>query len=163
MPPAGSDVMPGRQGGRAAAVVGSVTASLRPVTPLVVRVVAGVVMIAHATHFTPAEFGAILDRRVGLPFPGALAWTGTVLLYAGGALLIVGLLSRLVTVPVIAHMTLAIALVDVHEGLAPRSGGGMQVALLLIAALLVVFVTGPGPVSLDRLIGWDNGWSPDRA
>lgn len=105
---------------RMAGVVDVVTAPLRPVTPLIVRVVAGVVMIAHATHFTPAEFGAILGRRVGLPFPDALAWTGTVLLYAGGA-------------------------------------------LLLIAALLVVFVTGPGPVSLDRLIGWDNGWSPARA
>jgi uncharacterized membrane protein YphA (DoxX/SURF4 family) len=125
----------------------------------VVRVVAGVVLIAHATHFTPAQFGGILRQRVGLPFAEVFAWGGIALLYVGGTLLAVGLLSRLVAVPLTAHMGLAIALIDIHEGLAPRSGGGMQIALLLIAALLVVFVTGPGPVSLDRLIGWDNGWT----
>jgi uncharacterized membrane protein YphA (DoxX/SURF4 family) len=34
----------------------------------------------------------------------------------------------------------------------------MQIPLLLVAALLVVLVTGPGPLSLDRLIGWESGW-----
>lgn len=87
-----------------------------------------------------------------------MAWTGTVLLYVGGTLLILGFLARLIVLPLIVHMILAIALVDRYEGLAPRSGGGMQIALLVIAALLVVLTTGPGPLSLDFLLGWDNGW-----
>lgn len=34
----------------------------------------------------------------------------------------------------------------------------MQLPLLLIAGFLVVLLAGPGPVSVDSLLGWDKGW-----
>lgn len=139
------------------------TRRLRPVTPLVVRLVVGSVMIAHAGHFTPGELGVILDQRLGLPFSTLIAWAITLMLYIGGALFIIGLLSRWVAVPFIVHMSSAVALIDVHEGLAPQSGGGMQIALLLLTGSLVILASGPGPFSLDNIIGWDNGWSDVRA
>lgn len=132
---------------------------LRAVTPLAVRVVVGMVMIAHAGHFTPDEFGVILDQRLGLPLSTFVAWVVTLMLYIGGALFILGLFSRWVAIGFIVHMTLAVALIDVHEGLAPQSGGGMQIALLLLTGSLVILVSGPGPLSLDNVIGWDSGWS----
>ena len=50
------------------------TGLLEPATPLAVRIVVGAVMIAHAGHFTPAEFGGILNQRLGLPFSDGIAW-----------------------------------------------------------------------------------------
>lgn len=119
-------------------------------------------MIAHAGHFTPDEFGAILAGRLGLPLSVPIAWAVTLMLYAGGALFMVGLLSRWIAVPFIVHMSLAVALIDIHEGFAPQSGGGMQIALLLAVGSLVILVCGPGPLSMDRVIGWDNGLSDER-
>ena len=81
------------------------------------------------------------------------------MLYVGGALFIAGLLSRLVAIPFMIHMTLATLLIDIHEGLAPTSGGGMQISLLLLVGSLVIYVRGPGPLSLDNAFGWDNGWN----
>ena len=135
---------------------------LAPITPLAVRVVVGAVMIAHAGHFTPAEFGTILNQRLGLPFSHVIAWAVTVMLYLGGTLFIVGLLSRLVAIPFMIHLTSATLLIDIHEGLAPASGGGMQVALLLLVGSLVIYVHGPGPWALDNAFGWDNGWNVER-
>ncbi len=44
------------------------------------------------------------------------------------------------------------------RGIDFEGGAGAQIPVLLIAGLLVVLLTGPGPVSLGALIGWDNGW-----
>ena len=131
---------------------------LAPLAPLFVRLAVGSVMIGHGFHFTPGEFGALAEQQFGLPFPMLVGWLVTLLLFGGGGLLIVGLLSRLVTIPALVHLTLAVLLVDVGEGFTPEGGAGAQIPVLLIAGLLVVLLTGPGPVSLDALIGWDNGW-----
>jgi uncharacterized membrane protein YphA (DoxX/SURF4 family) len=56
-------------------------------------------------------------------------------------------------------MILAALLIDLREGLAPESGGGMQISLLLLVSSLVIFVRGPGRFSCDNLLGWDEGWS----
>jgi uncharacterized membrane protein YphA (DoxX/SURF4 family) len=134
---------------------------LAPLTPALVRLAVGSVLIGHGFHFTPTEFGGLL-KGAGVPFPMLFSWLVTLLLFGGGGLLIVGLLSRLVAIPALVHLTLAIFMVEVGEGFTPKSGGGVQIPLLLIAGLLVVLLTGPGPVSLDAAIGWDNGWEHRR-
>jgi uncharacterized membrane protein YphA (DoxX/SURF4 family) len=131
---------------------------LAPVAPLVVRVVVGLTMIAHGFHYGPVEFGLVAEQAFGVPFPMLIGWAVTLLLFGGGSLFVIGMLSRLVAIPSIVHLTLAAALWDVREGFAPVEGGGMQIPLLLIAGFLVVLLAGPGPVSLDSVLGWDNGW-----
>lgn len=137
---------------------------LAPVAPLIVRLVVGSVLIAHGFHFSPAEFGGLAAQEFGLPLPGLVGWAVTLLLFGGGSLLVVGLLSRLTAVAASLHMVLAIFLWDINEGFAPVTGGGAQIPLLVIAGLLTVLLSGPGPFSIDNLLGWDNGWSrPARA
>ncbi|MCZ0999469.1 DoxX family protein [Streptomyces mirabilis] len=135
---------------------------LAPVAPLVVRLVVGSVLIAHGTHFSPSEFGALSQAEFGLPFPSVIGWFVTLLLYGGGSLLILGLLSRQVAIAASIHMVLAIFLWDIKEGFAPVSGAGIQIPLTLLAGLLVVLLSGPGPFSVDKLLGWDDGWSRPR-
>ncbi len=131
---------------------------LAPVAPLVVRVVVGLTMIAHGFHYDPVEFGRLAQQVFGVPFPMLIGWAVTLLLFGGGSLFVLGMLSRLVAILSIVHLTLAAALWDVREGFAPVEGGGMQIPILLIAGFVVVLFAGPGPVSLDSLLGWDNGW-----
>ena len=70
----------------------------------------------------------------------------------GGALLIVGLLTRLTAVYFIVEMILAIILVKIDVGLiAPMGqGAGAELDLALIAALAAVATFGPGSLSVDR-------------
>ncbi len=131
---------------------------LAPLAPLVVRVVVGLIMIAHGFHFGPTGFGLLVQQEFGLPFPMLIGWAVTLDLVGGGALFVIGGLSRLVAIPSIVHLTLAIFLWDIRDGFAPLDGGGVQLPLLLIAGFLLVLLAGPGPVSVDSLLGWDNGW-----
>jgi len=133
---------------------------LRPLAPLVVRVAAGVTLIAHGFHYSPAEFGQLARQAFGLPFPGLIGWAAILLQVVGGGMFVLGLLSRIVAIPAIVHMALALSW-EVQFGLAPENTAesiGAQVPLLIMAGFILVLLAGPGPVSLDRLIGWDNGW-----
>ncbi|MBA2946842.1 DoxX family protein [Streptomyces himalayensis] len=132
---------------------------LAPVAPLIVRLVTGSVLIAHGTHFSPAEFGALSQAEFGLPFPTFIGWFVTILLYGGGSLMILGLVSRQVAIAASIHMLIAIFLWDRKEGFAPVTGAGVQIPLMLLAGLLVILLSGPGPYSVDKLLGLDDGWS----
>ncbi|MFF6804830.1 DoxX family membrane protein [Streptomyces sp. NPDC012616] len=133
---------------------------LRPLAPLVVRVAAGVTLIAHGFEYSPAEFGRLVREAFGVPFSGPIGWAAVLLQVVGGGMFVLGLLSRIVAIPAIVHMALALSW-EAQFGLAPENTAesiGAQVPLLIMAGFIVVLLAGPGPVSLDRLIGWDNGW-----
>lgn len=74
----------------------------------------------------------------------------------GGALLIVGLLSRLSALLLTIDLV-AILLVKLNVGLiAPQgSGAGAELDLALIAGFLVILLAGPGRFSLDYALGID--------
>ena len=133
---------------------------LRPLAPLVVRVAAGVTLIAHGFEYSPAEFGQLVYQAFGVPFSGLIGWAAVALQVVGGGMFVLGLLSRIVAIPTILHMTLALSW-EVQFGLVPENTTesiGAQVPLLILAGYILVLLAGPGPVSLDKLIGWDNGW-----
>jgi uncharacterized membrane protein YphA (DoxX/SURF4 family) len=70
----------------------------------------------------------------------------------GGALLIVGLLSRLSALLLIIDLVVAILLLKVYVGLlSPPDGGiGAELDLALIAGFLVILLAGPGRFSRLR-------------
>lgn len=121
---------------------------------LILRIVAGAVFAAHGAQkvfeFTlPGTVEAF--TAMGAPLPAVTGPAIALLELVGGALLILGVLTRPVALLLAADMVGAIALVHLPAGLWVDGGGVEFVAVLGAAALALAF-TGAGSVSGDRLL-----------
>lgn len=65
------------------------------------------------------------------------------------ALLLVGLMTRLVTIPLIITMGVAFFMVHNHN----FTDGTSQLSALFLAGYLVLLIAGPGKVSIDKMLG----------
>jgi putative oxidoreductase len=129
--------------------------------PVVVRVIVGFMMFAHGVDklsggaASIAGFGGFLSSA-GLPAGLLLAWFVTLLELVGGAMLILGLLSRVIAGLLIVELIVAIALVTGQAGLiSGEQGVGYERDLAYISGFLVVLLLGPGRPSLDHLLGFE--------
>ncbi len=131
--------------------------------PLAVRVIVGVIMSYHGYQKLVGGIGAYTEgvlEPLGVPVPQLL---GTLQVYAeliGGAMLVVGLLSRVAALVEAVILVLAIFLVKIDLGLVAPMGAplpGAELDLALIAGFIVVAVLGPGQPSLDHLLGIEKG------
>ncbi|QIN83851.1 DoxX family membrane protein [Rubrobacter tropicus] len=142
-------------------------AGLAGLAPLVVRIIVGTIMAVHGFQKLvggPANFGAFL-QQLGVPAPTLMAYVVTFVELVGGILLILGLFSRLAALLLTINLTVAILLVKLDVGLiapADQPGVGYELDLALIAGFLVILFAGPGPISIDRILGLD-GPASDRA
>ncbi len=133
---------------------------LAGLTPVVVRVIVGFMMFAHGVDKLSggvagiAGFGEFLSSA-GLPAGLLLAWFVTLLELFGGAMLMLGLLSRVIAGLLIVELLVAIALVSGQAGLIAEEGVGYERDLAYIAGFLVIFLLGPGRPSLDHLLGFE--------
>ena len=66
--------------------------------------------------------------------------------FACSIFLIVGMLTRIVLIPMIVSM--AVAFFDIHDGFMPEG----ELALIYLIVFFVLFLTGPGRYSVDYLI-----------
>ena len=93
---------------------------------------------------------------LGIPFPSANAHFIAGLEFAGGLLLIVGLGSRFIALPLVGNMMVAYWTAD-HEALVSffSDPGKFYVAdpYTFLFASLMVLIFGPGLLSADALIG----------
>jgi putative oxidoreductase len=88
----------------------------------------------------------------GIPFPGLSAALSAATDCVGGALLMLGLFTRVITIPMIVNLVVAIAVVAIK----PVSGLDDFVELDEVLYILVLFwlmMAGPGRVSLDAWLG----------
>lgn len=88
---------------------------------------------------------------IGIPAPQIQAPFASGTEFACGLLLLVGLFSRLASVPLMVVMTVAIATAR-HEELTSLGALFGFVEYLYIVLLLYVAVEGPGPLSIDALL-----------
>lgn len=137
--------------------------------PVVLRVVIGVVMAAHGwqklTMMGPAGFGREMLAGLGVPAPVAFGYLVTFTELIGGLLLVVGLLTRLATLPLIVILVVATIAVKTDIGLISAAGAplpGAELDLTLIAGLIAVLVLGPGRPSLDHLLGVERHAAADE-
>jgi len=89
--------------------------------------------------------------ELGIPAPGFNAVLASTAEFVCGALLLIGLLSRLAAIPLIVTMTVAIITAksaDLH-GLSDLLGFEEWTYIVLAVWILVA---GPGPLSLDRVL-----------
>jgi putative oxidoreductase len=128
--------------------------------PLAVRIVVGWVFLWSGwtkLHFLPRMIENFRDW--GIPAPEILTPFVSGMEFVGGLMLLLGLLTRFIAVPMMIIMVVAIASakwagVDSLETLL----GFEEVSYLVMFAWLAI--AGPGPVSLDHLVL--RGLRPDR-
>jgi putative oxidoreductase len=131
---------------------------------LIVRVVVGALLIGHGTQKLFGWFGGHgLDGTGGffhsLGFrPGrAMAAVAGLSEAGGGLLLALGLLTPLAGAAIVGTLLVA-ASVHFEKGVW-GSNGGYETALLYAVLAGAIAITGPGSVSLDRLVGLDDSWT----
>ena len=132
---------------------------LQDLAPLALRLGLGIVFVVHGVsklNGGPATgFGSLLTG-LGVPAPSLFAWLVTIAELVGGIMLLVGLLTRVVTLPLIATLVGAIVLVKLDVGIIAGMGSAMpgaEVDIALLAGLVALLVVGPGRLSVDRVLG----------
>jgi putative oxidoreductase len=94
---------------------------------------------------------------LNVPAPEVVAWLVVITEGVGGLLLIIGLLTRYVTLPLIAVMIGAIVTVKVGVGFIVQGGAGAELDVALLAGLLGLLFIGPGRLSVDAVISRESG------
>ncbi len=108
--------------------------------------------------FIPHGWAKIIDggvagtagfmTKLGFPIPEVLAYYIGYLELIGGALLVIGLLTRLVAIQFAAFMFVAAVFVNTASWWWTK--GGMEMPLLLLGRALVIFIRGGGNLSVDK-------------
>lgn len=99
------------------------------------------------------DIGAIADwfASMGLPFPTLQAYLAASTEAAGVVLLVLGLFTRLISVPLMVVMVVAITLVHLPNGF-ESGNNGFEIPLYYCLMLFVLLTHGAGKFSLDTLL-----------
>jgi putative oxidoreductase len=90
-------------------------------------------------------------RELNIPYPAVGAYLAAIFETLGVILLVLGLFTRLISIPLMFMMIVAIITVHWVNGY-PAGNNGFQIPLMYFSMLLALFILGPGKVSLDGLI-----------
>ena len=88
---------------------------------------------------------------MGLPFPTLNAYMAVATETAGFILLFLGLATRIISIPLIVVMLVAIFTVHIGNGF-EAGANGFEIPLYYLLMLFGLIVTGPGKLSLDAVI-----------
>jgi putative oxidoreductase len=126
---------------------------------LILRLVLGVIMTAHAVQKLFGWFGgggidgaAQLMEKLGFYPPRLQALMVGLVELGGGLLLAAGLFSPLAAAMIISVMLVASVAVHIPRGFFAQNGG-YEYNLALAAGALALAFTGPGALSLDAALG----------
>lgn len=129
----------------------------------ILRLVLGTVFLAHgylaAFVYTPAGTADYMES-IGLPLAGLSAWVLIAAHFIGGAMLLLGLWTRLNAIVHVVVMFVAAVAAHLDQGfylraviLDPASGTtavvGFEYALTVAVATLALVFVGPGSLALD--------------
>lgn len=113
------------------------------------RLVLGVVMFSHGYH---KVFGGLHHHAQFVASLGLPAWTAYLSAFAeflGGLLLLLGLFTRVAALAICIDLSVAIAKVNIHNGL--KGDGGFELPLALAALAFALIFFGAGPMALDHI------------
>jgi putative oxidoreductase len=120
---------------------------------LLIRLVVGVVFVFHGVQklFGLFDGGGIegtaqFFEGQGIPMAKASAVLAGLAELLGGLSLITGAWMRLLAIPLI--VTMAVAILTVHRGAFAASAGGMEFPLTLGVVVLGLWMTGPGRIAI---------------
>lgn len=112
----------------------------------VLRIVTALLFIEHGTQ---KLFGFPVAPQFGLPAAFTLLWFAAVLEVVGGALILLGLLTRPVAFLLAGQMAVAYWGFHAPHSFYPVLNGGEPAILFCFIFLLLLF-TGPGAWSMDK-------------
>jgi putative oxidoreductase len=123
---------------------------LHGLAPLILRLVLGVIFIAHGY---PKLFGGGMEKFVGtvttkVGMPPFMAYVAALSEFGGGVLLLLGLFTRWAALFIAGVMVVATATIHWNQGLVK----GYEFTLSLLAGALVLMILGGGWLSVDKLI-----------
>jgi putative oxidoreductase len=119
----------------------------------ILRVVLGVIFVMHAYYaiFHYGIRGTIeLQRSLGLPVPEIGVWYVILAHGVGGALIILGVITRWAALANLPIMAGAFFLVHLKQGFFMGRDGGYEYVLLVLACNLALVFLGPGALALRR-------------
>ena len=138
---------------------------MSPFGATILRVMLGVVYIAHAYHayfdVTPDAMAAMITKDLGLPFPDALVFYLLTAQLMGGIMFVLGFFTRwaaLVNVPVMLVVVLILQLNDgffLRAVMTEAARGktlvvGYEYALVVLIATIAQFFLGGGTWALTK-------------
>ncbi len=91
---------------------------------------------------------------LGIPFPTLNAYMAASTEMAGVVLLTLGFLIRLISIPLIVVMLVAIVTVHLHNGFS-CGDNGFEIPVYYMLFLLIFITSGAGKFSLDRIVFGD--------
>jgi len=118
----------------------------------ILRIIVGIVFLAHgAQKLFVIGFGGVthMFQSVGIPLAHPAAIVVTLVEFAGGIALILGIGTRYAALLLAINMAVAIGKVHLSHGLF-ASKGGYEFPLTLLAACLALALAGPGSPALSR-------------
>lgn len=121
---------------------------------LVLRVVVGIVFFMHGYQkvFGMGVGGVTgFFTSLGIPMPGVAALFVSYLELVGGALLVLGVATRLLGLALAGDMLVALFTVHLSKGFY-ASDGGYELVLTLAAAAIALALAGPGAYSVDAAV-----------
>ena len=131
--------------------------STAPRATFLIRLLVGLVFLSEGIQkfLFPASLGAGRFLRIGIPAPQVMAPFVAAIEILCGSLLVLGLLSRLATVPLLAVISVAIASIKLPMLFAGNLWGMAHEARAdysMLMGLLFLLVVGPGPLSIDHYL-----------
>lgn len=130
---------------------------------LILRLFLGVTFVMHGAQKVFGAFGGPgiagvtgMLAKMGVEPSQILAWVLSITEFGGGLCVLLGFLTRFWAAGLVIDMSVAVFKVHLANGFfASRNGFELPLALGVMA--LVVLLTGPGPVSIDRAAGIEKG------
>jgi putative oxidoreductase len=116
---------------------------LQPLALLVVRVVLGVIMIAHGYHKVFGGFHHHMDMVGSIGLPSWMAYLSAGTESFGGIAIVLGVFTRFFSLAFVIEMGVAIWKVHFKNGLMGNGGYEFPLALAAMAFALLCFDGGP--------------------
>ncbi len=121
---------------------------------LVLRLALGPIFIAHGLPKlqNPGRTAGFFGQ-LGIPFPEVMVWVVIAIEVVGGALLILGLGTRVVALLMAVEMVFTTLMVRADIGFVAQQGTGAELDIAIGAGALALALIGPGLLALDSVLG----------
>lgn len=130
---------------------------------LILRLFLGFAFMMHGSQKVLGAFGgpgitgvAGMLTKLGLEPAQILAWVLSITEFVGGICLVLGFLTRFWAAGLVIDMGVAVAKVHLANGFF-ASKNGFELPLAFGVMALVILLTGPGSLSVDRAAGIEKG------